>query len=173
MEFWKAWHHKFCETTLFQEWRNTFIHSEEGEGGGPAYYGICLTLWWPNTTIKLNLHVSVETLHTEVLLWRLKHMKMEYMYFQSWTSLLVMNEANRSYYFWLHSVTTRILIFICPCFAHIGPQPSFTSPPTLSSIPLICTHWIQNPSEACAWDDTKWCHKICFITNATQAKTLT
>jgi hypothetical protein len=38
---------------------------------------------WPNMTIKLNLHVCVETLHTEVLVQRLKHMKMEYMYGQS------------------------------------------------------------------------------------------
>jgi len=54
--------------------------------------------------------------------------------------------------------------YIYPCFGHVGPRASFTPPPTLSSIPFSCTHWIQNPSNACAWTDTKFCHKTWFIT---------
>jgi len=62
--------------------------------------------------------------------------------------------------------------FFCPCFAHVGPRARFT-PPTLSSIPFTCTHWIQNPNNACAWTDTKFCHKTWFITNATKTKAQT
>jgi hypothetical protein len=41
--------------------------------------------------------------------------------------------------------------FFCPCCAHNRPQPSFTPPPTLCSIPFTWTHWIQNSSKACIW----------------------
>jgi hypothetical protein len=75
--------------------------------------------------------------------------------------------------FWIHSLATLVSKFFCTCFVHTWPQPRSTPPPILCSIPLICTHWIQNPSKACIWDDTKFCHKICFITNATLAKALT
>jgi hypothetical protein len=74
--------------------------------------------------------------------------------------------------FGLHLLTTLVPTFFCPCFAHIGPQPTITPPPTLCSIPLTCIHWIQNPSRACVGLDTKFCNEICFITNATQASAL-
>ena len=48
--------------------------------------------WWPNKTINLSLHVCVKTLHTEALLQGPKHMKKENIYFQSWTSLLLMKQ---------------------------------------------------------------------------------
>jgi len=74
--------------------------------------------------------------------------------------------------FWLHSLTTLVPTFLCPCFAHIGSQSTFTPPPTLCNIPFTCTHWMQKPSKACAWADTKFFHKICFITNAIQQTAL-
>ena len=74
--------------------------------------------------------------------------------------------------FWLHSLTTLVPTFLCPRFAHIGSQSTFTPPPTLCNIPFTCTHRIQNPSKACAWADPKFCHKMCLITNATQASAL-
>jgi hypothetical protein len=74
--------------------------------------------------------------------------------------------------FSLHSLTTLVPTFFCTCFAHIGSQSSFTPPPKLCSIDFTCTHWIQNPSKACVGVETKICHKLCFITNDTQASAI-
>jgi len=74
--------------------------------------------------------------------------------------------------FWLQSLAILVPTFNCPCFIHIWPQPTFTPPPKSCSIPFTCTHWIQNPSKAYYSADTKFCNKICLITNATQASTL-
>jgi hypothetical protein len=45
-EFWKAWHHKFCDTTYC---RREETHSYILQHNNPANYGICLTVWWDYT----------------------------------------------------------------------------------------------------------------------------
>ena len=85
-------------------------------------------------------------------------MKMEYMYFQSPSSLLVLNEARSTSNFWFHFLTPLVPKLFCPYFAYIGPQPSFTPPPppkhyvaslslalTESKIPWsLCWCWHKN-----------------------------
>jgi hypothetical protein len=170
MEFWKV-HHKFWDNLISGEKKH--IHT--------LYNKITLSImvlvsqrdgiihilavrdsvkpWWPNITIKLNLRVCVETPHTD------KH-KCSFRGPNTWKRYICIFRHEQFYWwwmrhaaasnFWLHSLTTPLLTFFCPCFAHIEPQPRSTTPPALCSIPFTCTHWIQNRSEACAWDDTKY-----------------
>ena len=107
--------------------------------------------WWPNTTIKLNLNVRVQHFlqkcslkGTNTRKWKIYVFSREQVYWW-WMSHVAASN------FWLHVVTTLVPTFFCNCFAHIGPRPTFTPPPTLCSMPLTCTHWIQNPNKACAW----------------------
>jgi hypothetical protein len=122
--------------------------------------------WWPNKTIKLSLHVCGKTIHTEVLLQGPKYMKMENIYFQSWTSLLVVKQQvifgfMLRQLWYQHFSATVLLTLGQGLLLHLLQHYAacLWLAPTESKIPIKLVHGL--------------CHKICFITNATKASALT
>jgi hypothetical protein len=69
-EFCKAWYHKFCESTYF---RSEEKHSYTLQQNNPAYYGICLAVWWDYTHPgSKSLGSTLMAKHDyQVELWRL------------------------------------------------------------------------------------------------------
>jgi hypothetical protein len=149
----------------------------------PAYYGICLTAWWDYThpgSNSLTSHLMAKLYQSPTCTSVVQHfIQSSFEGPNTWEWKISIFSHEQVYWwwmrhvaastFWLHSLTTLVPRIFCTCFVHIGPQPNFTPTPTLCSIPLTCTQWIKNPSNACVIVDTKFC----IFTNATQASALT
>jgi hypothetical protein len=124
--------------------RVKLTHSYTLQQNKPAYYGICLTAWWhythpgsksigSNLMAKHDYQVELASLCWNSS-WRKDSIHENGIYvFSVLIKFMVMNEACSN--FWLHCLATLVQTFLCLCFAHIGPEPSFTPPP-LHSIPL-------------------------------------